>query len=378
LADEQAAVRELRRRYAAAGGTIPVGVRLPSGRTEVIGSGEPDATLVVVDGRGLEAMASFDVATVADAYLEGHLDAEGELAQLLTLRAVLTDRHPVQFAVRFLGPLLRGQVRSDEGWIAHHYDEDPDFFLAFLDARHRAYSQGVFYGDEEPLEDAITRKLDYAVEAIEAKPGDRVLDIGAGWGAFTEYGGRMGLQVTSLTISGESEAFVTDLIERESLPCEVRREHFFAHQPAEPYDAIVNLGVTEHLPDYPRTLAKYRSLLKPGGRVYLDASASRKRHRVSTFVEQQLFPGNGHPLVLHSYLRAVAASPMEVEVVLNDRHNYLLTARHWARNLDANRELVERRWGHRRYRLFRLWLWGCVDGFSRDVIQAYRMVLRAP
>jgi cyclopropane-fatty-acyl-phospholipid synthase len=378
MSSAQKLVAELRRRYAAVEHRVPLALRLPSGETEVLGDEEPSATLVIADERGVEALGTFDLATVADAYLNGHIDAEGELSDILTLRGVLTDRHPLQFAFRFISPLFRGQVKSDQDWITHHYEEDPDFFLAFLDRRHRAYSQGVFLDDGESLEDAITHKLDFAIEAVGAQPGDRVLDIGAGWGAFTEYGGQKGLHVTSLTISEESRSFVSDLIEKQELPCEVRREHFFAHEPRERYDAIVNLGVTEHLPDYPRTLKKYRSLLKPGGRVYLDASASRRRHRVSTFVEKQLFPGNGHPLVLRSYIRALSGTPMELEVVHNDRKNYELTTRHWAQNLDANREVIEDRWGPRQYRLFRLWLWGCVDGFRRDVIQAYRLVLRAP
>jgi cyclopropane-fatty-acyl-phospholipid synthase len=184
--------------------------------------------------------------------------------------------------------------------------------------------------------------------------------------------------VTSLTISEASRTFVQDLIDTQGLPCEIRREHLFDHRPEAPYDAIVNLGVTEHLPDYPRTLATYLDLLKPGGRVYLDASAARRKNWVSTFVEKQLFPGNGSPLALASYVKAVSRSPLELELVINDRENYGLTTQHWAENLDAARAFIEERWGSRQYRLFRLYLWGCVDGFRRDDIQAYRWVLRKP
>jgi cyclopropane-fatty-acyl-phospholipid synthase len=69
---------------------------------------------------------------------------------------------------------------------------------------------------------------------------------------------------------------------------------------------------------------------------------------------------------------------MELELVINDRVDYGLTARHWAENLDAARDFIEERFGSRQYRLFRLYLWGCVDGFRRDYIQAYRWVLRKP
>jgi cyclopropane-fatty-acyl-phospholipid synthase len=371
-------VADVRRRYDGSATATPFMIRLPDGTESLIGNGEPEVTLVVSSRDGLDALSTFDLATVGEAYLEGHLDAEGDLSHLLALRTLFTDRHPLQFAARFVRPLLRGQIRSDHEWIAHHYENDPDFFLSFLDKRHRAYSQGVFEHPDEPLEDGITRKLDFAVTSTGVKAGDRVLDIGGGWGAFVEYGGQRGLQVTSLTISEASRAFVQGLIDEQGLPCEIRREHFFDHTPAEPYDAIVNLGVTEHLPDYPRTLAKYLSLLKPGGRVYIDASAARRKNFVSTFVEKQLFPGNGSPLSLKNYVAALSRTPLELEQVVNDRMNYGITTRRWAENLDAARATIEARWGSRQYRLFRLYLWGCVDGFRRDHIQAYRLVLRKP
>jgi cyclopropane-fatty-acyl-phospholipid synthase len=371
-------VAELRRRCAVAPDDTAFAVRLPDGSESVVGTGDPVVTLVVADQTGLDALGSFDLAAVGEAYLDGHLDAEGDLSRLIALRTILTDRHPVRYAARFVRPLLHGQIRSDHGYIEHHYEHDPSFFLAFLDRRHRCYSQGVFEDPDEPLEDGITRKLEYAVAATGLREGDRVLDIGGGWGAFVEYGGQHGLHVTSLTISEESRAFVQGIIDEQDLPCEIRREHFFAHRTSEPYDAIVNLGVTEHLPDYPRTLAAYQSLLKPGGRVYLDASASRRKNSVSTFFENQIFQGNGSPLSLKSYVAALSRTPLELEVVLNDRVNYGITTRYWAENLDANRDMIEARFGSRQYRLFRLYLWGCVDGFRRDLIQAYRLVLRNP
>lgn len=373
-------VQALRRRYSTIfpEGTETFAVRLAEGRSAVVGGGEPAATLVLNDSRGIAALASLDGARVGAAYLAGSLDVIGDLSRLLSLRDLFHDRHPLLYLYRFIYPLLRGQEQSDRRWIAAHYDDDPDFFCLFLDNRHRAYSQAVFAHEDERLEDAITRKLDYAVESVGAKPGDRVLDIGGGWGAFVEYAGQKGIQVTSLTISRTSQRFIQKLIDERGLPCEVRLEHLMEHRPAEPYDAIVNLGVTEHLPDYPATLARYHEMLRPGGRIYLDASASRKKHQVTTFLERHLFPGNGSPLCLHDYLEALSQMPLEVEVVLNDRENYLLTTRQWAMRLDQHREEIERRWGKNQYRKFQIYLWGCVDGFRRDVIQAYRLVLRRP
>ena len=224
----------------------------------------------------------------------------------------------------------------------------------------------------------MTRKLDFALSAIAVRPGDRVLDVGGGWGAFTEYAGQRGIRVTSLTISHESERFLTELIQRERLPCEVKYEHLHEHRPTDPYDAIVILGVTEHLPDYDKSLEQYRALLRPGGKIYLDASAKRKKGDISSFLRKHIFPGNGSPMCLHDYLRAVSESRFQLEAVHDDRHSYGLTVKHWATRLDAARADIERRWGRAQYRKFRLYLWGCYDSFTRDDVQAYRVVLKLP
>ena len=366
------------RAFAAEGGASPFALRLADGEPVVFGDGAPAATLVVRTREGLAALSTLDRSAVAEAYLADAIDVEGDLLSLLAMRNLFTDRHPLRFLYRLARPLLFGQVSSDRAAIPEHYDADSDFFLLFLDRRHRCYSQGIFEHDEEPLEDAISRKLDYAFRATGVRPGDHVLDIGGGWGAFVEYAGLRGVRVTTLTISEASERFLNDLVARLELPCRVRREHLYEHRPPEPYDAVVNLGVSEHLPEYRAVVRRYCELLKPGGRIYLDASASRIRHDESTFFEQHIFRGNGTTVCLHEYLAEVSRTPLQVEVVWNDRLNYLRTVRHWAGNLDRHREEIEARWGRAHYRRFQLYLWGCVDGFARDHIQAYRWVMAMP
>jgi cyclopropane-fatty-acyl-phospholipid synthase len=355
-----------------------IALRTDEGPLRLFGTGDPAATLVVRNRSGMAALATMDLTAVAEAYVRGDIDVEGDIMQVLCLRTSFTDKARFRIALQFLKPLLRGQIAADRSTIPAHYDRDPEFFLSFIDSRHRCYSHGFFAHPGESLEDATTRKLDVALDSIGARPGDRILDIGGGWGAMTEHAGRRGIHVTSITISEPSRAYVARIIEEQKLPCEVRMEHFFEHQPAQPYDGIVNLGVTEHLPDYARTLAKYDELLKPGGKVYLDASAARSKYKISDFLVRYIYPGNGSLLCLHDYLEAVAASPFEPELVVNDRVSYGLTTRHWAMNLDRNREMIEARWGKELYRLFRLYLWGCTDAFERGLTQAYHLVLAKP
>src|SRR6185503_19667690 len=121
--------------------------------------------------------------------------------------------------------------------------------------------------------------------------------------------------------------------------------------------AIVIMGVIEHLPDYERVLKKFSSLLKPGGRVFLDGSAWSKKYELSTFMVRHIYPGNHSFLVLDDFLNKMNRTPFEVLEIFNDRHSYFLTFRQWARNLDANAEEIKREFGDFEYRKFRLYLW---------------------
>jgi cyclopropane-fatty-acyl-phospholipid synthase len=371
----------LQRRYQSFFSTrtpIAFAVTPAGGEPHRFGEGDPTFTIRVSDERGAKALAGLDQFGVAVAYLQGWLDVDGDLAVALKMRDFFRDIHPIAWVSQFVPALIGGRVSSDKKAISHHYDEDSDFFLTFLDERHRCYTEGVFASDDEPLADAMTRKMDIAMEAIGVKPGDHVLEVGGGWGAWVEYAGKRGVEVTTLTLSQESERYLTDLIQRENLPARVIREHIFRYETPTRYDAIVNMGVTEHLPNYRTTIRKYAELIKPGGSVYLDALAMRRKHNISTFMSKYVYPGAQSPLLLHDYLHEVARSPFELISIDDDRHNYMLTCKRWAQRLDAKRDEIVARWGEPLYRRFRLFLWGSAAGFDTGLVQAYRWVLRMP
>ncbi|MDA3874240.1 MAG: class I SAM-dependent methyltransferase [Kiritimatiellae bacterium] len=353
-------------------------IRTPDGSVYRIGDGTPSFTFNLKNDSAVAALSSLDQNIIIESYLGGDLDIEGDIVKLLAMREMLADNKRTQFLWRFIRPFLFGQVRSDKKWIASHYDIDEAFFLLFLDTKHRAYSQAVFSHDTQSLEDAECNKLDFALQAIQAAPGDHILEIGSGWGSFVEHAGKKGITATSLTISKRSKSFVQKIIDDHNLPCKVLLEHFLEHHPAEKYDAIVNCGVTEHLPDYAASLRQYAKLLKPGGYVYLDASADRQKNKHGSFMSKYVFGGNASLLCLHEFLEEVAKSPFQLIGVWNDRHNYYLTTKTWAENLDRHRADIEQKWGQQLYRIFQLYLWGSAEGFHSGMIGAYRLVLQLP
>lgn len=357
--------------------SIAFELKLRGGSTYHFGNGEPSVSFMVNDRKGLAAICSFDELKFCESYISGSLDIVGNMMKLASFRSVLSDRHPYQFFLSRIMPMIVGQAYTNQKAIDHHYEYDKDFFLMFMDPT-RCYSQAVFESDDETLETAQRRKLDFALASCNVKPGDRVLDVGGGWGSFTEHAGRQGINVTSLTLSHQSEQFIEALINRLRLPCQVVYRDFFEHETTEPYDAIVILGVMEHLSDYRAVMQQLQKLLKPGGRVYLDASAFRKKYSKSTFISRYIFPGNHSYFCLHDFFTRVEKTEFEVLEVHNDRHSYYLTCKSWAENLESARDEIISRWGDRLYRCFRLYLWGSAFAFSSHSLEAFRVILERP
>ena len=205
-------------------------LQLPGRAPRLFGLGEPAFQILVRNQAGVAALGSLNENRIGEAYLNGDIDLGGDVVAALDLRTELRNQRRLAHLFTSYGlgylwatyvqPRVFGQVKCDERWISQHYDLESDFYLLFLDKQARCYSHGYFSRDDESLEAAIQRKLDTAITECGMRPGWRVLDIGAGWGAFTAHAGRQGIQVTSLTISAESERYVRDLIAREQLPCQ--------------------------------------------------------------------------------------------------------------------------------------------------------------
>jgi len=353
----------------------PFSVKLPDGEKRTIGNGKAEFHVGLRNERALRALHSLDEGNIAEAYLQGDLDLDGDMLKPFALRASLDDRHPLVAAWRFIEPLLFGQVYTNKQAIASHYNADPKLFLSFLDPVFPAYSQGVYESDDEPLSTALARKFDWCLEECRLGPGARILEIGPGWGAFAGHALKAGIDFTGITNSEVSKAFLDEKLPAFGERFEIILTDFYEYEPAAPFDAIVIMGVIEHLPDYERVLRKFERLVKPGGRVFLDGSAARKKYELSTFMVRHIYPGNHSFLVLDDFLNKMNRTSFEVTEIVNDRHSYYLTFRQWARNLDAHAEMVRRDFGEFEYRKFRLYLWGATYEFLSRNLECYRMIL---
>jgi cyclopropane-fatty-acyl-phospholipid synthase len=358
------------------GGTgVPCEIVLPSGEAIRYGESPPKFRLIVHSDRGLRG--AFDELALGRAYVEGEIDVEGDFWSVFELRRQLADRARTGQLLRFLvNLLLVVPTRVNRRAIDFHYTLGDDFYHSFIDSRYHFYSQGLFQAEDETLEEASEHKLETLFAALHLAPGTRLLDIGGGWGGVTRYCGARGVHVTSLTLAEDSYRYIRNLLETAGSPGEVRLQDFLEHRPELPYDAIVILGVIEHIPTYRRFCALAWECLKPGGRLYLDASAAHEKYEVGTFTRQYIWRGSHSFLCLQDIVQELLFHGFAVEEVKCETRDYELTMRHWAQRLDAARDFIVQGWGERVYRAFRLYLWGGSHALHADTLQAYHLVAR--
>jgi cyclopropane-fatty-acyl-phospholipid synthase len=356
----------------------PYSIEMPDGQVRAVGDGEPVFRAALRNDRAVKAVRSLDEGNLAEAYMRGDIDLDGDMLQACALRASLDDRHLLTYYWRFLQPLLFGQVYTNKQAIASHYDVDPRLFLSFLDETHPAYSQGVYESDDEQLATALERKFNYAVERCELGSGKRVLEIGPGWGAFASYALRLDTDFTGITNSTVSQNYLMRKLSTVSDRFRILLTDFLRYEPKDKFDAIVIMGVIEHLPQYERVLTKFSHLLKPGGAIFLDGSAQRQKYTFSSFMSRYIYPANHSYLVLDDFLNKLKKTPLDLVEVFNDAWSYFLTFRQWALNLEKNEDFVRREFGEFEYRKFRLYLWALAYQFHARRMECYRMTLYKP
>src|SRR4051794_6240621 len=247
-------------------------VILPSGRRMMFGAG--DAAFTVRFKTPAALRLPLTELSLGSAYIDGEIDLDGDMFALMDLRDHLRFGASTVEVGKFLTQLfLQAPTAANKAAIDRHYTLGDNFYLSFIDRRFRFYSHCLFDSETQSLDDAAERKLETMWNALGLSAGMRLLDVGGGWGGVTEYCGARGVHVTSLTLVDDSAAYIRALIDEKGVPGAVVQCDVLDFQPSEPFDHAVIYGVIEHIPNYSRLCERMWAALKPGGRLYIDASA---------------------------------------------------------------------------------------------------------
>ncbi|MDX6602728.1 MAG: cyclopropane-fatty-acyl-phospholipid synthase [Solirubrobacterales bacterium] len=317
------------------------------------------------------------VIELLDAWQPPALDG-GDKARLLVgaVRAAGLSRPPRRPAAELRPSGARHSKERDAEAVRHHYDVSNEFFSLFLDES-TTYSCAIFSRGAETLEAAQEEKLEMVARKLALKEGDRVLDVGCGWGSFPLWAAtRHGASVLGITLSPPQAERARERAETAGVADRVEiRVMDYRDLAGERFDAIASIGMVEHVGEsqidvYARALA---GLLEPGGRL-LNHGIARLRHtdpEAGPFSERYVFP-DAEPLHLSRVLLALERAGFMIHHVEGFGDDYAETLRHWARRLDQNLDEAVCLAGPERVRVWRLYLRMARRGFESGFLSIYQ------
>ncbi|MEU6354720.1 class I SAM-dependent methyltransferase [Streptomyces sp. NPDC047072] len=263
--------------------------------------------------------------------------------------------------------------RTDKRAISHHYDVGNDFYEIVLGPS-MVYSCAYWPGPDATLEEAQHDKLDLVCRKLALQEGQRLLDVGCGWGSMAIHAAReYGVHVVGITLSQEQAAYARKRVADEGLTDRVEiRVQDYRDVADGPYDAISSIGMAEHVGaekylEYAQDL--YR-LLTPGGRL-LNHQISRRpvqdesSYELDGFIDSYVFP-DGELAPVGTTVTQLERAGFEVRDVESLREHYALTLREWVANLEAGWERGVRLTSPGRARVWRLYMAACALGFERN------------
>jgi cyclopropane-fatty-acyl-phospholipid synthase len=282
--------------------------------------------------------------------------------------------------------ILKGErhtIERDKAAIRYHYDVGNDFFALFLDES-MTYSCAIFSRGAETLEEAQQTKLDLIATKLELKAGQRLLDVGCGWGSFSIHAAKnYGVTVTGITLSGSQAKLARERVAQAGLSDQIEiLEADYRELPPSSYDAVSSIGMSEHVGDsqidvYARSLFE---LLKPGGLLLNHAIAALDPENDSLedeFSLRYVFP-DGEALNLSRVQLAVERAGFQTEHIEQFREDYATTLRHWTERLDQHLDEATVLAGPERTRIWRLYLRAARHGFDTALTAVYQIKTRKP
>jgi cyclopropane-fatty-acyl-phospholipid synthase len=383
-------------------------VLLPGGRR--LGASDASVRLTLADWTPLAHVAAGSVGSLAQDWVEGRIELQGRMRDIAAAAAGLvgsdpTQPRPLAGSVGVLnwwrGVLRRARssalhtLDADARQVQFHYDVSDDFYTLWLDPR-RVYSCAYWRASSDvqaettatPLARAQEAKLDHVCRKLALRPGERFLDVGAGWGGLLLWAAEnYGVYATGITLSKNQHAHVQRLVDERGLAGRVRIELMdYRELPdAQSFDKIASIGMFEHvgrarLPGY---FAKLLRLLAPGGLLLnhgITAGGTRNTQLgagIGEFIERYIFPG-GELLHLSHVLATMAEAGWEAVDIENLRPHYARTLWAWSDALEARLPEARQLTDERLLRAYRLYLAGSAMAFERGWMSLHQVLATKP
>ncbi|SNS52746.1 class I SAM-dependent methyltransferase [Rhodococcoides kyotonense] len=273
---------------------------------------------------------------------------------------------------------LRHSKTRDADSISHHYDVSNTFYEYVLGPS-MTYTCAAYTSESDSLEAAQENKYRLVFDKLGLKEGDRLLDIGCGWGGMVRYAARRGVKTIGATLSKEQAAWAQKAIAEEGLSdlAEVRFSDY-RDVPETGFDAVSSIGLTEHIGvhNYPAYFESIKSKLRVGGRVLnhsITRPDNRSHARAGAFIDRYVFP-DGELTGSGRIITEMQDAGIEVRHEENLREHYALTLKAWCKNLVDNWDACVAEAGVGTARVWGLYMAGSRLGFERNVVQLHQVL----
>ena len=361
-------------------------VQMPGGQRHAFGSGAPEIAVRLTSSATVWRLLRNPELALGEAYMDGRLQVEqGGIYDLLELvninlkwssgPGVLRLQSHLRQALRRVAqhnPVARSQAN-----VAHHYDLSDTLYDLFLDAG-RQYSCAYFTEATDTLEQAQAQKLRHIAAKLLLRPGQRVLDIGSGWGGLGLYLARTaGVSVTGLTLSTEQHCYAAKAAAAAGLQDHARYHlRDYRHETGR-YDRIVSVGMFEHvgIGHYREYFDKVASLLTDDGVALIHTiGTARGPTSASPWLHKYIFPG-GYAPALSEVVPVIERAGLYIADVEVLRLHYAHTLRAWRDRFMAERPRVAALYDARFCRMWEYYLAYCEAGFRHSGLVVFQIQL---
>ena len=347
------------------------------------GSGEQPVVVRLNKSSTLVRLLRNPALNLGECYMNGELDLlEGTLTDFLRLlRINLTDvaKRNRNFASKYLGTLLHSwnNISSSFSNVSFHYDIEPDLYRGFLD-ENMHYSCAYFESEQATLEEAQLAKCQHLMKKMRLEPGQRVLDIGCGWGSLAMYlAENAHVDVTGVTVSKNQLEVAQERASERNLNNQVQFKLEDYRQHRGHYDAIVSVGMFEHVGKkyYDTYFKKVRELLKDDGIAVIHTiGSSDVPTPTNPWIKRYIFPG-GYIPSLSEVSASIERMGLQVADIEVWRHHYARTLEIWNSRFQKIREGIKVKKGEKFCRLWEFYLCACQTAFELDSLVVFQFQL---
>jgi cyclopropane-fatty-acyl-phospholipid synthase len=344
----------------------------------------PKVEIHVRKASAIPLLLSPSLDSLGEAYVEGQIDVTGRVEDILEMahRLAETSVKPEGRLARMVRSIKHNK-KSDSAAIQYHYDVSNEFYQTWLDPA-MVYSCAYFEDGNETLAQAQEKKIDHILTKLQLQSGQRLLDIGCGWGALVmRAAGKFGARCVGVTLSNKQYELATERVRQAGLQdrVEIRLQDYRDVQGQ--FDRITSVGMFEHvgLKHLQAYFARVRELLTDDGWVLnhgitsTDADDGETSLGGGRFIDRYVFPQGELPHI-SSVLKTMQLGGLEATDVENLRRHYARTMGHWSQSFEANADKLKVMVDEKRWRIWRVYLAGCQWTFEHDETSLYQVLCR--